>query len=355
MSDIFVSYAAEDYDRILPVVSALERRGWSVFWDRHLTPGQRWDDVLEAELATARCVVVLWSARSIESQWVQFEAGVAKHRRVLIPARLEEVQIPPMFSSIQATRVLEPSGALSPDLDSLISSVAKKLSKCKLVLQIAAVVLLLLIAVGSGVAIVARESASARSARESAQAAEKAAREVLSSTSRLGLKHVGQGKYSDGENERLSNHIRTATTIKFLGTNASSLSQQFREDFAVFFARPGVSMEVLFGKPGSDFYREMTLMTMKKPSAGPFKSNEDLVQFSRERFEDLTKDTTKIQFKYFNTQYRATIILIDDKYCYLTLRLPPAESESPRLEFDGGYATSCKAHFDKLWEMASTG
>jgi hypothetical protein len=358
MSDIFLSYANDDHDRVERVVQALEHRGWSVFWDRHVTPGQKWEEVLETHLANARCVVVLWSARSVDSPWVNFEAGVAKHRRVLVPARLDaEVKIPAMFTALQApAKVLDASGSLGPGFEALTGSISALLSKRKLFLQIAAGVFLLLLAFGLGAAKVARESASARSARASAEAAERAAREILAATGSLGLKHVGQGKYSTAENDRLGLHLRTATTIKFIGTNASSLTQNFREDFEVFFSRPKTSMEVLLGKPGSDFYREMTEMTMRKdwdPKSAPFKSNEDLVQFSRQRLEDLTHDLGKVQFRYFNTQYRATIILIDDRYCYLTLRLPPDESASPRLEFEDGYAANCKAHFDKLWGMAT--
>jgi hypothetical protein len=31
MADIFISYASEDRERIIPIVKALEGEGWSVF------------------------------------------------------------------------------------------------------------------------------------------------------------------------------------------------------------------------------------------------------------------------------------------------------------------------------------
>ena len=34
MSDIFISYASEDRDRVKSLARALEQEGWSVWWDR---------------------------------------------------------------------------------------------------------------------------------------------------------------------------------------------------------------------------------------------------------------------------------------------------------------------------------
>jgi hypothetical protein len=49
MSDIFISYASEDLPRIRPLVDALERRGWSVFWDRTIPAGKTWREVIGNE------------------------------------------------------------------------------------------------------------------------------------------------------------------------------------------------------------------------------------------------------------------------------------------------------------------
>jgi hypothetical protein len=33
MADIFISYASEDRDRVMPIIKALEEQGWSTWWD----------------------------------------------------------------------------------------------------------------------------------------------------------------------------------------------------------------------------------------------------------------------------------------------------------------------------------
>lgn len=101
MSDIFLSYAAEDRERAATVARAFGTLGWSVWWDRKIIAGQQFDQAIERELNAARTVVVLWSAHSITSEWVKSESAVAARRGVLVPAMLEAVELPLEFSRRQ--------------------------------------------------------------------------------------------------------------------------------------------------------------------------------------------------------------------------------------------------------------
>lgn len=102
MSDIFLSYASEDVAHAGRLAQALTRHGWSVWWDRSILPGKVFDAVIEAELAAAKCVIVLWTAHSVASRWVRAEAGEALDKGRLIPVLLEEVAIPLVFRQVQA-------------------------------------------------------------------------------------------------------------------------------------------------------------------------------------------------------------------------------------------------------------
>ncbi len=46
MADIFLSYSSKDKDRVRPLVLALEREGWSVWWDRKTLAGESFDFLL---------------------------------------------------------------------------------------------------------------------------------------------------------------------------------------------------------------------------------------------------------------------------------------------------------------------
>lgn len=101
MSDIFLSYAAEDREAAGKVARAFGAQGWSVWWDRKILAGQQFDQAIERELNAAPSVVVLWSAHSIGSEWVKSEAAAAAKRGVLVPVMLEAVELPLEFSRRQ--------------------------------------------------------------------------------------------------------------------------------------------------------------------------------------------------------------------------------------------------------------
>ena len=107
MSDIFISYASQDRSRVRPLADALSRHGWSVWWDRQIQAGKTFDQVIADALASARCVVVVWSRDSVASSWVREEADEGRKRGVLIPVLIDEVGPPLGFGRIQAARMIE--------------------------------------------------------------------------------------------------------------------------------------------------------------------------------------------------------------------------------------------------------
>ena len=105
--DVFVSYAQEDRAVAEHIVGVLRRRPVHVWWDPHIEVGDRFDVTIERALACAKCVVVLWSAASIDSRWVRAEASDAATRGVLCPVRIEPVTIPLEFRLFQTLDVFE--------------------------------------------------------------------------------------------------------------------------------------------------------------------------------------------------------------------------------------------------------
>lgn len=104
MSDIFVSYKAEDQRRVRPLVDALEAEGLSVWWDAEIGGGAAWRQSIEEELDAARCVIVIWSKRSAapEGAFVHDEASRAMERRVYLPVKIDNVRPPLGFGERQA-------------------------------------------------------------------------------------------------------------------------------------------------------------------------------------------------------------------------------------------------------------
>ncbi|MBT9553551.1 MAG: toll/interleukin-1 receptor domain-containing protein [Hydrogenophaga sp.] len=117
MTDIFLSYTERDRDTARRVAEALGSVGWSVWWDRRIPAGETWRSVLEHALEDMRCMVVLWSTKSVESEWVYEEASEGRRLGKLVPVMIETVRPPAGFREIQAADLTGWDG--SPDFDGL--------------------------------------------------------------------------------------------------------------------------------------------------------------------------------------------------------------------------------------------
>jgi ABC-type sugar transport system substrate-binding protein len=101
MADVFFSYTRKDRDKVALLVKALEKEGFTVWWDPAIETGEKFSPVILDELDKSTCVIVGWSARSVKSDWVQFEAGAGRTRQVLVPISLDGVEPPIGFKHIQ--------------------------------------------------------------------------------------------------------------------------------------------------------------------------------------------------------------------------------------------------------------
>lgn len=74
MTDIFLSYATEDRLKAASLVKLFQEAGWTVWWDRHIEGGERWEPSIFDAVREASCVVVIWSRDSVGKAWVGREA-----------------------------------------------------------------------------------------------------------------------------------------------------------------------------------------------------------------------------------------------------------------------------------------
>lgn len=375
MTDVFVSYASADRVRAAVVVSALTARGWSVFWDRGIPPGKKWQDVLQQRLYKARCVIVLLTHESIKSSWVSFEASVALQREVLVPILLDsdidpQLALPEIYRDIHVLRL-----DLSEDNVNFVNTtwllrISDLLHRARL--RRAALNAALALGTIFAASSLAYVSATGHNTLTMLNA---------------NLWHVERGAYSKEENDRLKSRIRGANLIELIAPNSNSLTTAFREDLGVFFTNAGSHMKVLFADGNSEFYNSMMGMT-SGPVAKDYEasaSDKGLPARSKQILLELAHPASgRLDFRRFNTEFRLPLILIDRKYCFLTVRLTPDQStESVRLEFvdtsqstftfyekleskmrsvanysnpqplQTSYVESCKRHFDAIWTRSN--
>jgi hypothetical protein len=110
VADIFVSYSKKDWDRVSTLVTVLEARGLSIWWDREIGAGSDFRDVIDQQIRDARCMVVVWSTNANASKWVRDEADEGARRGILVPVLIDRV-LPPMgFRSYQAADLTDWKG-----------------------------------------------------------------------------------------------------------------------------------------------------------------------------------------------------------------------------------------------------
>ena len=99
MSDkqIFLSYSLQDIETARHVVRAIEARGWPISWERYDDPDAIATLALREALTASDCIVVLWSAHSVDSEPIREEASSGRSRGILVQAALDNASVPMPF------------------------------------------------------------------------------------------------------------------------------------------------------------------------------------------------------------------------------------------------------------------
>jgi hypothetical protein len=105
VSQIFIRYSSKDSAKAQQLVRVLEKKGWSVWWDKIIPAGKAFDLAISKALNEAQCVIVLWSKNSVKSDWVWEEAAEGAGRKILVPTVIDNVKIPFGFRRIQTVDV----------------------------------------------------------------------------------------------------------------------------------------------------------------------------------------------------------------------------------------------------------
>jgi hypothetical protein len=127
VDDLFISYKREERDTARQLADGLESRGWSVWWDPKLQAGERFDDVIERAIKNVKCVIVLWSRRSITSTYVKDEASCALEAEKLVPVALDDAKPPFRFQGLHTIQLQGWDGsARFPAFQELIRDIEAK-------------------------------------------------------------------------------------------------------------------------------------------------------------------------------------------------------------------------------------
>lgn len=90
MSYIFLSYSHEDKAYAHRLEKALKRRGFEVWLDDRIDYGTQWPKKIQEKLDGCKVLILVMTAHSYDSSWVQSELSRAKRKRKnIFPLLLE--------------------------------------------------------------------------------------------------------------------------------------------------------------------------------------------------------------------------------------------------------------------------
>ncbi len=99
MPDIFISYSRKDRPLAEAIAAQLGKLGVEVWWDRDLLAGEDYRKKTAGVISQVSAAMVIWSRRSVDSEWVVGEASAARERKILVPVSADGVTPPLDFRS----------------------------------------------------------------------------------------------------------------------------------------------------------------------------------------------------------------------------------------------------------------
>jgi len=100
MTDVYISYAREDRERVRPLVETLQFEGWDVWWDPS-EPTIGGSAALDQKLGSAGAILVVWSSYSRGSEYVRSEAATGLYKNKLIQVRIDSATPPRPFDQVE--------------------------------------------------------------------------------------------------------------------------------------------------------------------------------------------------------------------------------------------------------------
>src|SRR5262249_31872437 len=103
MTEVFLSYSRADRPVAEAIAHELQALGVEVWWDHELLGGDDYRHRISEILNRVRVAIVIWSRRSVESQWGISEAAAAREKKVLVPVTIDGHELPIDFRALHTT------------------------------------------------------------------------------------------------------------------------------------------------------------------------------------------------------------------------------------------------------------
>jgi len=121
MPRVFLSYTRADLDLVHPLEQALAAQGVSIWRDQHsIYGGEQWPKAIGEAIAATDAIILVWSANSAQSHFIEFEwtTALALKKRI-IPCLLDDTPLPPSLRAI--------NGIFCQDVDAAVVKILQSM------------------------------------------------------------------------------------------------------------------------------------------------------------------------------------------------------------------------------------
>lgn len=122
--NVFVSYARADEKQAKAIIKCIEQAGFAVWWDGLIPAGERFSAQIGEALERSSAVVVLWSAHSLQSNWVQDEAAWGRDHQRLVPVSIDGSAPPLGFRQLQCMDLSKGTRASDPEMQRILRALS---------------------------------------------------------------------------------------------------------------------------------------------------------------------------------------------------------------------------------------
>ena len=114
VADIFLSYARQERNEIMPIKALLEKLGLSVFIDvEGLDGGDHFPQRLEQEILASKLVISCWSPLALSRPWVVRECMIAVKAGIILPIQIKPFDETNMVVSLSTLHYIDLTDFLS--------------------------------------------------------------------------------------------------------------------------------------------------------------------------------------------------------------------------------------------------
>lgn len=168
--------------------------------------------------------------------------------------------------------------------------------------------------------------------------------------------------YEDGELGTIIGkpHVASSRTVRIMQTTGIGLTKQLKQEMVTVLEHPNARIKVLIAKSEGDFIKEVEQVEGRSRMGNIVPEVRSVEGILAECVEEAKnkyagKDIGKIFIGHYNTQFRTSLLICDNLWCWMTLILPPkraplslsyelVRSNTPLID-------DCICHFDRVWEI----